>query len=51
MMTPNPGKIKCIVPVQLRHNRDRTGDDFVAMRDKIFEIFNMKHHDEIEYII
>lgn len=51
VMTPNPGKIKCIVPVQLRHNRDRTGDDFVAMRDKIFEIFNMKHHDEIEYII
>lgn len=51
VMTPNPGKIKSIVSVNLRHNRDRTGDDFVALRDKIFEIFNMKHHDEIEYVI
>lgn len=51
IMTPNPGKIKSIVNVDLRSNRDRTADDFIALRDKIFEIFNMKHTEEIDYFI
>ena len=51
VMTSNPGKIKSIVTVKLRNSHDRTGDDFIAARDKIFEIFNMKYEDKIEYVI
>jgi len=51
VMTPNPGKIKSIVKVKLRQNHDRTGDDFIALRDKIFDIFHMKPKDEVEYFI
>lgn len=52
ILTPNPGKLKCVVNVPLsRSNRDRTSDDFILVRDKIFEIFNMKHEENIEYFI
>ena len=52
IMTPNPGRIKTIVNIKLRSDRDRTADDFLAARDKVFELFNMKHEDaNIEYII
>lgn len=51
VMTPNPGKIKSIVNVQLSCVRDRTSDEFLAARDKIFEIFNMKTDRTIEYYI
>lgn len=52
IMTPNPGKIKSIINVPLsRYGRDRTSDDFIALRDKVFEIFNMKHDKNIEYVI
>lgn len=52
IMTPNPGKVKTVVNVKLRSDRDRTADDFLVARDKVFELFNMKHEDaNIEYII
>jgi NitT/TauT family transport system ATP-binding protein len=51
VMTPNPGKIKSIVNVKMRHMRDRTSDEFFLARDKIFEIFNMKSEETIEYYI
>ncbi len=52
VMTPNPGKIKSIITVPLsRENRDRTSDDFIHWRDRVFEIFNMKHEPNIEYMI
>ena len=52
IMTPNPGKIKSIINVPLsRFGRDRTSDDFIVVRDKVFEIFNMKHDTNIEYVI
>ncbi len=51
VMTPNPGKIKKIIDVKLSRYRERTNSDFVAVRDKIFEILNMKHEPDIEYII
>ncbi|MCH5184585.1 MAG: ABC transporter ATP-binding protein [Oscillospiraceae bacterium] len=52
IMTPNPGKIKSIINVPLtRYGRDRTSDDFIVLRDKVFEIFNMKHDNNIEYVI
>ncbi len=51
IMTPNPGKIKCVVTVPLKGHRERTASDFLQVRDKIFELFNMKHEEQIEYII
>ncbi len=51
VMTPNPGKVKSIVKVPLHHFRDRTSSDFLQVRDKIFELLNMKIEDKIEYNI
>lgn len=51
VLTPNPGKIKSVVKIQMPHRRDRTSDDFIVARDKMFEIFNMKKDRIIEYYI
>lgn len=51
VMTPNPGKVKSVVSVPLRHYRDRTSGDFLNVRDKIFDLFNLKLDDNIEYVI
>lgn len=51
VMSPNPGRIKSIVSVKLSHVRDRTSDEFIIIRDKIFEIFNMKTDRTMEYYI
>lgn len=52
VMTPNPGRVKSVVEVPMSWGfRDRTSEDFVACRDKVFAIFNMKHEPEIEYVI
>ncbi|MBD5143170.1 MAG: ABC transporter ATP-binding protein [Ruminococcus sp.] len=51
IMTANPGKIKSILTVPLRSHRERTAGDFLQVRDKVFELFNMKHEENIEYII
>lgn len=49
IMTPNPGRIKEIVPVKLPTGRDRTSDDFIRVRDRVFEILNMKEITTLEY--
>lgn len=52
VMTPNPGKIKQIVKVELGPTRDRTSPDFLKVRDLIFQIFNMKpEQEQAEYMI
>ncbi len=51
VMTPNPGKVKSVVNVPLTHYRDRTSADFLLVRDKIFELFNLKSDTYIEYNI
>lgn len=51
VMTPNPGKIESVVNVQFGSARDRTSDEFIKARDKIFEIFNMKMDRTVEYYI
>lgn len=52
VMTPNPGKIKQIVNVELGPTRDRTRPDFLKVRDLIFQIFHMKpEHEQAEYMI
>ena len=51
VMMADPGRIKSIVKVPLGSHRDRTNEDFLYVRDKIFELFNMKAEDYIEYNI
>ena len=51
VMTPNPGKVKGVITVPLHHFRDRTSGDFLLVRDKIFDLLNMKIEDNIEYTI
>ena len=50
-MSANPGRIKALLTVQLPKHRDRTSNDFLMIRDKVYEIFNMKSHETIEYYI
>ncbi|MCL2831399.1 MAG: ABC transporter ATP-binding protein [Betaproteobacteria bacterium] len=51
VMTPNPGKIKSVIPVHLEDAHDRTGSDFLAIRDRIFGEFELKQKDRTEYFI
>jgi len=51
IMSANPGQIQKIVTVKLPTNRDRTSEDFVRIRDKIFDVLNMKDDKQIEYTI
>ena len=51
VMMADPGRIKSTVTVPLGKHRDRTSGDFLHVRDKIFELFNMKTDSEIEYVI
>ena len=51
IMTPNPGKIKSVISVPLNGVRDRTGIDFLKVRDKIFSEFELKQKEKTEYFI
>jgi NitT/TauT family transport system ATP-binding protein len=51
VMSANPGQIKKVVTVKLPTSRDRTSEDFVRIRDKIFDTLNSKEDNHIEYTI
>ena len=51
ILDANPGRIKADLRIPLGKNRDRTSEDFLMIRDKIFEIFHMKKEENIEYYI
>lgn len=51
VMCPNPGRIQTIISVPLGNERDRTRDDFLRIRDKVFDAFHMKQPDTTEYYI
>lgn len=51
VMMADPGRIKSVVKVPLGDHRDRTSENFLYVRDKIFDLFNMKSDSYIEYII
>ncbi len=51
IMTPNPGRLKSIIKVELVKKRDRTSEDFLKIRDKVFSEFEMKEKDKTEYFI
>lgn len=51
VLTPNPGRVKEIVKVELGPDRLRTGDDFLVVRDHVFDVFGMKPDWNVEYVI
>lgn len=51
VMMADPGRIKSVVKVPLGTHRDRTSENFLYVRDKIFDLFNMKSEEYIEYYI
>lgn len=51
ILDANPGRIKSIINISMGKERDRTSEEFLKNRDKIFEIFNMKKKNMIEYYI
>ena len=51
VMMADPGRIKSVVKVPLGEKRDRTTENFLYVRDKIFDLFNMKSDSYIEYYI
>lgn len=42
VLTPNPGQVKEVIKVELGPDRLRTADDFLAVRDHVFDVFGMK---------
>lgn len=51
ILEPNPGRIKQIIKVDIGTHRDRTRDDFLAVRDKVMTCFEEKQPDVTEYYI
>lgn len=51
IMTPGPGRVKSVINVPLGRKRDRTGSDFLKIRDRVFAEFELKPADNIEYYL
>lgn len=51
VMTPGPGKVKSIIDVPLARKRDRTGADFLKIRDSVFGEFELKSTEEPDYYL
>lgn len=51
IMTPGPGKVKSIINVPMGRKRDRTSEEFLKIRDKVFIEFKMKNEFDIEYYV
>jgi NitT/TauT family transport system ATP-binding protein/sulfonate transport system ATP-binding protein len=45
VMTPRPGRIVRVIPVQLERPRDRTGAQFMELRAEILEILHFAKHE------
>lgn len=51
IMSAHPGQIHEIITVELPSSRERTSDDFLAVRDKVFSSMYLKHEINPEYYI
>jgi len=51
VMTPSPGKVKSVIEVPLERKRNRTGVEFLKIRDRVFEEFELKINKNIEYYL
>ncbi len=51
IMSPQPGRIKTVLPVPLGRPRDRTEHDFGQIRDRVYREFGLKAEPVVEYSI
>ena len=51
ILSANPGRIHAVLDVEVPHLRERTSDDFVLMRDRVFKAINLKHEHPLEYYL
>lgn len=51
ILSANTGKIKGITRIDLPRHRNRTSDDFIIARDKIYDALNMKESADLEYYL
>ncbi|MHB1127766.1 MAG: ABC transporter ATP-binding protein [Bacillota bacterium] len=51
VMSPHPGKIKSIIPVSIGRPRDRTGYDFMRVRDRVYTDLQLKTEETLDYYI
>ncbi|SDB26931.1 ABC transporter ATP-binding protein [Eubacterium oxidoreducens] len=52
IMTPRPGKISEIMNIKIAHPRNRSGSEFVTIRNKLMEKFALASEDALpEYVI
>ncbi len=52
IMTPRPGKISEVIPVNMKNPRDRGSEEFLKLRKKLLEKFELAREEiEPEYII
>ncbi|MEG2419873.1 MAG: ABC transporter ATP-binding protein, partial [Eubacterium sp.] len=51
ILAANPGRIHTVLKVDMPHLRERTSDDFVVMRDRVFQAINLKHEHPLEYYL
>lgn len=51
IMTSSPGKVKSVIDVPLARKRDRTGNDFLKIRDRVFAELELKDSNEPEYYL
>lgn len=47
LMAPNPGRIQRVIDIDLAYPRERTSDDFVVLRRKLFEEFHLVHQQAV----
>lgn len=47
LMAPNPGRIQQVIDIDLAYPRERTNDDFMVLRKKLFEEFHLVHQQAI----
>lgn len=51
IMSSSPGRVKSIIKVPLARKRDRTGTDFLKIRDRVFAEFGLKDSVELDYYL
>ncbi|MBQ5561415.1 MAG: ABC transporter ATP-binding protein [Lachnospiraceae bacterium] len=51
VLDANPGRIGGIVNINMPKHRNRTSDEFVLARDKVYDLLKMKKEDVVEYYI
>ena len=51
ILAADPGRLKTIVPITIADRSDRNSEEFLTIRNHIFEEFHMAHEEKIEYYI